>query len=197
MSDKRLKALSHDARIEILAILNERAATAAEIDEELGLGIDRVNYHLRMLENGDCIRGEGSKGEEGTTEYSYRATERALLTTEDAEALPQSLKERLSNSLLYYVFEAASRAQGAKTFDSRNDRHLSVTRLEVDEKGWGELVKAAEEFLYTVLEIDKRCTARLAAGEESSIPAMVTIMNFEMPPGPWQRQPRSPLASSK
>jgi DNA-binding transcriptional ArsR family regulator len=188
--DKRLKALSHDARIEMLAILNERAATPAELAEEVGLSLKLTDYHLRMLEDGDCIRGEGSAGPDGEIEYAYVATERAMLTAEEMETLPQSMKERLSNSLLYSVFEAAARAQEAKTLDARNDRHLSITPLKVDEQGWSELVDAAEDFLGRVLDIDKRCASRLATGEEDPFEALVTILNFEMPPGPWERQPR-------
>jgi DNA-binding transcriptional ArsR family regulator len=195
VSDKRLKALSHDVRLEILGILNEREATPSEIQAELGLSRDLVNYHLRMLEEGDCVEAGGPAGEEKSSEYPFRATQRALLTADDMEALPLSVKKLLSGGLLRYIYEAASRAQLEDTLDARNDRHLSATPLQLDEQGWGQLIDAAEDFLDSVLEIERTSAKRLARGKES-FTAMVALMAFEMPPGRWQRQPRGRLASS-
>jgi DNA-binding transcriptional ArsR family regulator len=198
VQDKRLRALSHDVRIEILALLNERTLTPRQIQEEMGLDLDLINYHLKMLEEGDCARSVALIGEGESAEYSFMATERALLTTEDMEALPLGVKKRLSHSLLQCILEAAARAQREGTLDARDDRHLSTSLVKVDEEGWRELVDASEAFLSTVMEIEGRNAKRLAArGEEPAFSAMVAIMNFEMPPGPWPRQPRRQLASRK
>lgn len=194
MSDKRLKALSHDVRVEILTLLNERTLTPRQIREEMGLDLDLINYHLRKLEDGDCIRSVELFGEGEAAEYSFTATERALLTTEDMERLSLGAKKRLSHSFMQYVIEGAARAQQAGTLDARDDRHLSTAKFQVDEMGWRELVDATEGFMEAVMEIEERNGKRLeVTGEEPLLTAMVTIMSFEVPPAPWPRRPRRQL----
>ncbi|HMI81866.1 MAG TPA: winged helix-turn-helix domain-containing protein [Solirubrobacterales bacterium] len=183
--------MSHDVRVEILSLLNERTLTPRQIREEMGLDLPLIEYHLRKLEDGSCIRSVEVFGEGEEAEYSFTGTERALLTTEDMEGLSLGSKKRLSHSLLLFVLEGAARAQQAGTLDARDDRHLSTTKIPVDEMGWRELVNATDGFLETVLEIEERIAKRLeATGEEPSLTTMVTIMNFEVPPAPWPREPR-------
>jgi predicted transcriptional regulator len=44
-----VKALSHELRVEILTILNERVASPNELAKELGEGLSQVSYHVKVL----------------------------------------------------------------------------------------------------------------------------------------------------
>ena len=68
--DRRLiEALGHPVREHILAVLNERIASASEIAEELGADVSSFYHHVEELEKLECIervatqaeaRGEGA-----------------------------------------------------------------------------------------------------------------------------------------
>lgn len=54
--DRRLiKALCHPVREHILAVLNERIASAREIGEELGAEVSSFYHHIEELEKFGCI----------------------------------------------------------------------------------------------------------------------------------------------
>jgi DNA-binding transcriptional ArsR family regulator len=180
--DKKLiKALSHDLRIEILAILNERVASPAEIHRELDEDLSQVSYHVNVLKKCECIELVDTRPVRGSTEHFYRATERARLSPEEFEELPLTVRERITRSWLSYAFAAVANSQAEGTLEFRCDRHLSANPLLVDEEGWGELVEAAGDYLDRVLEIERRSGERLGDCKEQAISAMVTIMSFETP----------------
>jgi DNA-binding transcriptional ArsR family regulator len=180
--DKKLiKALSHDLRLEILAILNERVASPAEIHRELDEDLSQVSYHVNVLKKCECVELVDTRPVRGSTEHFYRATERAQLSPEEFEQLPPAVRERMSRAWLTYAFAAVSGSQASGTLDTRTDRHLSANPLLVDEHGGTELTEAAGDYLERVLEIERRNAERLGDRVDQAIPAMVTIMSFEMP----------------
>jgi DNA-binding transcriptional ArsR family regulator len=183
LSDKKslVKALSHELRFEILAILNERTASPPELARELGEDLDEVHYHVGVLLQCECIELAGARVVSGSVERFYRAIKRAMLSAEQMEEIPLEQRELLTQAWLSDVFATVSSAQKRGTIDARTDRHLSATPLALDERGWGELTQATADFLGSVLEIEKRSQRRLEDEGEDGVPAMVTIMSFQMP----------------
>jgi DNA-binding MarR family transcriptional regulator len=60
--DRRLiKALGHPVREHILAVLNERIASAREIGEELGADVSSFYHHIEELEKFECIERVATK----------------------------------------------------------------------------------------------------------------------------------------
>jgi DNA-binding transcriptional ArsR family regulator len=77
--DLRLvKALTHDLRVQILEILNERIASPKELAAELGEGLPQVSYHVNVLREYDCIELVSTAPRRGATEHYYRANSRGL-----------------------------------------------------------------------------------------------------------------------
>jgi DNA-binding transcriptional ArsR family regulator len=178
---KLIKALGHDLRVEILALLNERVASPVELHRELQEELSQVSYHVKVLRECDCIELVDTRPVRGSVEHFYRATERASLSAEEFDALPDAVRQRISRSWITYAFAVVSGSHAEGTLEARSDRHLSANPLVVDEEGWGELVEAASDYLDRVLEIGNRSEERLSESEESGIPSMVTIMSFETP----------------
>lgn len=183
MSKKRklLKALGHELRFEILAILNQQTAGPLELHRRLGEDLRTVSYHLNVLRECDCVEQVGAQTGDQSIERLYRATEPSLLSAEQMAEIPADHKERITDRWIGHVFEALSKAQEEGTLDDRDDRHLSTTPLALDERGWSELMKASDEFLDCVLEIRESSARRLEDDGEAGIPAMATIMSYEMP----------------
>jgi hypothetical protein len=81
----------------------------------------------------------------------------------------------------------AARAEGAMmahTFDSRTDRHLSWIAMEVDERGWTELMSTLATTLGDVTQIRHNARDRLAASGDKVVPVTVGMLGFESPPTP-------------
>src|SRR3954466_7830113 len=64
--DRRLiKALGHPVREHILAVLNERIASAREIGEEIGGDVSSFYHHIEELEKLECIERVATKRRRG------------------------------------------------------------------------------------------------------------------------------------
>ena len=72
----------------------------------------------------------------------------------------------------------------AHTFDSRADRHLTWIALEVDERGWKELMATLATTLGDVTQIRHDAGDRLAASEDNAVPVTIGMLGFESPPPP-------------
>jgi DNA-binding transcriptional ArsR family regulator len=180
--DQRLvRALGHPVRVQSLIILNERVASPNEISKELGESVGHVSYHIKVLKECECIELVDTAPRRGAMEHYYRATDRAFLNAEEWAALPDSIRPGLSASGLKTVFNDASAALLAGTFDKRIDRHLSWTPMIVDEEGWEELQAGLEGALEKVIEIQTASAARLTKADAPGIPVTVAVMGFEAP----------------
>jgi len=67
-----IKALSADARVNILKMLKENRRIAADISKEIGLAPSTVNEHLKMMENAGLVR----KNDTGHKWIYYDITEK-------------------------------------------------------------------------------------------------------------------------
>jgi DNA-binding transcriptional ArsR family regulator len=180
--DQRLvRAMGHPVRVQALIILNERIASPNEISKELDQSVGHVSYHIKVLKECKCIELVDTAPRRGAMEHYYRATDRAFLDADEWAALPASLRPGLSASGLKTVFNDASSALLAGTFDKRTDRHLSWTPMIVDEQGWEELRGELEGALERVFEIQTASAERLTAEDAPGVPVTMSMMLFEAP----------------
>lgn len=179
--DQRLvKALTHDLRVQILGILNERIASPKELSDELEEGLSQVSYHVKVLRDYECIELVNTEPRRGAVEHYYRATSRAFLTDRTWFALPDSVRPGLSADLVESVARDAATSLKAGIFDERKDRHASRTPVIVDETGWKELIKALDGTMKQVEKIQKQSSARLKKAGEPGFTASVALLGFEL-----------------
>lgn len=196
--DQRLvKALAHELRVEILAILNERMASPNELAKELGEGLSQVSYHVKVLKDYKCIELVKTEPRRGAVEHYYRATSRAFLTDRDWQQLPDSVRPGLSADLLQAIVDDAVAALEGSTFDRRDDRHLSWTPLVVDEQGWGELTEALDEALQRVFAIQAASAKRLTKAPEDGFATSVAMMGYEVPASSTKKLPKKKAKGAK
>src|SRR3954454_16024979 len=123
--DPRLaKALSHPMRTRILSILNERVASPNEIAEMIDERLPNVSYHVRALQDLDCIELVSTAQRRGAIEHYYRAVVRPFFSDRDWKRLPRSGRQAISDSILRILWDEVSTAIKAGTFEARPDRHL-------------------------------------------------------------------------
>lgn len=180
--DERLvKALTHELRVQILGILNERIASPKELAGELEEGVSQVSYHVNVLRKYECIELVSTKQRRGATEHYYRATSRALVAGKTWAGLPDSIRPGFSASLVKSIADDAATSLKEGVFDERKDRHVSRTPVILDEAGWGDLVKALNGAMKEVEKIQKQSSARLRKSGEGGFTASVALLGFETP----------------
>lgn len=75
---ERLQALCHPTRVEILEVLREPASAAA-VGRRIGQTRQRVNYHLKALEEAGLVERVGTRQNGNFTETLYRSVARAFV----------------------------------------------------------------------------------------------------------------------
>ena len=77
-SPDALQALSHPTRVRMLEALHEPASAAA-LGRQLGQPRQRINYHLKALEDAALVRRVGTRRQGNFTETLYRAAARSFV----------------------------------------------------------------------------------------------------------------------
>jgi len=176
-----VKALAHPLRAHALAILNERVASPKEIAALFGKSIGNVSYHVKKLCEFGCAELVKEVKRRGATEHYYRGVTRSFLNDENWAKLTPDSKSGISIAGLKMQNDASRAALEAGTFDAREDRHLSVTPVNVDETGWLEVITLINGTLDEVIDIQARSIARQAEDSTESFRATVSLLSFESP----------------
>jgi DNA-binding transcriptional ArsR family regulator len=178
--DRRLaKALSHPLRAHVLAILNERVASPNQIANELEEPLGNVSYHVKTLAEMGCIELVKTEPRRGAIEHFYRAVVRPFFSDKDWKRLPPSARQGISDATLQLIWEDTSDALDAGTFDGRTDRHLSRSRLSLDQTGWKQVNDLLVETMNRVRGIEAECAERRSGNGEAGINTKMVLMHFE------------------
>jgi DNA-binding transcriptional ArsR family regulator len=178
--DRRLaKALSHPLRAHVLTILNERVASPNQIAGELEEPLGNVSYHVKTLAEMGCIELVSTRPRRGAIEHFYRAVVRPFFSDKDWKRLPPSARQGISDATLQLIWEDASDALTAGTFDQRSDRHLSRSPLVLDQQGWKDVNQLLLETMDRVMEIEAESAKRLASDGEGGFNTKMVLMHFE------------------
>jgi DNA-binding transcriptional ArsR family regulator len=179
------KALSHPMRLRILHKLNQRVASPKVLADELGESLAVVSYHVKILAQLGCIELVETIQKRGALEHFYRPLRRPELSSAEWAQLPMSARESLSGYALREVFEEACAAIVAGTFDSRTDRHMSLTLLQLDEAGWSELNEALDALYDQALRLQARALSESSATVRSAL----VLTHFERAPASEGERP--------
>ena len=178
--DRRLaKALSHPLRAHVLAILNERVASPNQIANQLDEPLGNVSYHVKTLAEMGCIELVNTEPRRGAIEHFYRAVVRPFFSDKDWKRLPPSARQGISDATLQLIWEDTSDALNAGTFDQRTDRHLSRSRLVLDEQGWKQVNELLVETMNRVTDIEADCAKRRSGNGDSGFNSNMVLMHFE------------------
>ena len=174
-----IEALGHPVREHILAVLNERIASAREIGDEIGADVSSFYHHVEELEKLECIERVATKRRRGASEHFFQAKRTLFFDETRWRDLPPSIKADVSASSLQYLFDDVIAALEEGTLDARDDRHVSWTPAEFDQQGWGEAQDLMNQTLEQLGAIQEAAALRLAKGQEQGLPATVAILAFE------------------
>jgi len=191
-------ALKHPLRVRILEILNEGPRSPSQFVEE-GLipreaynsyqqALSLASYHFRELEKEGCLEIVESIPRRGAVEHVYRGLARVFVDDAEFEQMDPESRRRLSRISLQGMIARADRAIAEDTFDARADRHLTWVPMQLDERGWSEVIASLAATFEELSQIRLDAGDRLAASGEEVIPATVAMLGFESPPPPPLRR---------
>ena len=190
--------LKHPLRVRILEVLNEGPRSPSQFVEE-GLiprehynnyqqALSLASYHFRELEKEGCLEVIESIPRRGAVEHVYRGMARIDFDAAEFEAMPQNTRRELSRISLQGLIARADRAIITETFDARPDRHLSWMPMQLDERGWEEVIDTLAATFGELIQIRHDAKDRLAASGEEVVPATVALLGFQSPPPPALRK---------
>jgi DNA-binding transcriptional ArsR family regulator len=179
--DPRLaKALEHQTRIEILAILRDGPSSPSRIQQRLeNVSLNLVSHHVKVLKDLECVELVETVRRRGATEHIYRTTVGPAMLDDKAweEAAPK-MRRPIAAAILRMISTDLAHSLGAGKFDEISNHHLSRSPLKLDREGWSEVVDLLARTLDDLFEIDARNLERIKASEEAPLSVVVTIMQF-------------------
>lgn len=180
--DRRLiEALGHPVREHILAVLNERIASAREIGEELGADVSSFYHHVEELEKLECIERVATKRRRGASEHFFKATVSVFFDDAAWRQLPSTVKSDQTMANLQLLLDDVVAAVKEETLNARDDRHVSWTPGFFDERGWKEAVGLMNATMENLCSIREAAALRLTASGERGMPASLAMLAFETP----------------
>jgi DNA-binding transcriptional ArsR family regulator len=178
-----IKAIAHPLRHRILIQLNERQASPSMLAKQLGAPLGNVSYHVKILLENDVIELVDTKPVRGAIEHIYRATARPYLDDEHWAQLPLSLRRALFDASLQKAWEHVVEAAKDGGLDDP-ETHLSWTPLDLDRRGYADMIELLAQTLDRALEIQSEAAGRMAeqspAAQETERTEL-TILHYHRP----------------
>ena len=177
--DERLaKALSHPLRQRILQRLNEGGVKSPnELSRDLGDPLGNVSYHVRILRELDCVELVRTEQRRGALEHYYRATAQPWLDDKQWARLPAAFRRKTLGRTLSELLESAGEASQAGGFDHPEAVVNRIT-LDLDERGWSDVVKLLNETLETALKIQSDSQKRQGEPGADPVRTELGILHF-------------------
>jgi DNA-binding transcriptional ArsR family regulator len=180
---KLAKALSNPWRCKILAAVSVRPLSPSQFVEEVGGSITHISRCFRELAKWGYLevleeRRGGRHG--GGVERIYRSTHRPYFDTATWKALPQIVRDEISQFFLDTYFERVAEAIEAGTFDADINRHLSWKPVVIDRSAWTQIGESLDEVLAWLPELEAQSAER-AQDVETLVPTTVGLAAFRSP----------------
>ena len=170
-----VRALGHPLRVRILAILEERTASAVELSRMLHADIGVVAYHVRKLHQLGLIELEKETRVRGAIQRHYRAYERPRISTEAWRDAPPVAKQALIDATLQQIYDYGRASNAAGGFD-RADAHITRSPLRLDRAAWERLTASLMRVLEDVADIEQDVRDREAKGEAGELEDVGLVM---------------------
>lgn len=184
-TQNRLKAMQHPLRAEAFGLIRARGPISpAEVARELEADVPTISYHVRKLNEYNCVEEVENRPVRGVVEHFYRATDEPLLDIEDwAELAEQDpvVAEVLTDEFMQNVIDDFGASRRASIVGRDEKFWITRTPHTLDYQGLDEALEAAEAYEAKITEIAARSAARLEP-EDPGVPVSSSIVLFKMPP---------------
>lgn len=183
MDPRLAAAAAHPTRVHLLAILDVRNASPRELADELDLPLNHVSYHVKVLQELDCIELVDQKPRLGRViEHFYRATRMPLFDQETWEQLDMKEKWGVVMPIMRLASEDINDSFAAGVFLDPDDNHISRTPLVVDADGWEEVKGILADALDRLFDVRENVAGRMRQDKSAeTMPIKVQMFQFRSP----------------
>jgi DNA-binding Lrp family transcriptional regulator len=186
-------AVNHPIRLDCLAILIVRIASASEIAKELGISTSAAAHHIAELHKDgviEYIRTEVGGSRRGASEHFYRATALPEVTEEDWLVMPRDGRRQMAGRVLQAIVAQSLAGLRCQTMECDDRLHLGWQAIEVDEEGEDEVAGLLEETSERFKQVKARNRSRLEDEDKDGTIRIVATMGFyRADPGEWPGRP--------
>lgn len=147
----------HPVRLDILAILLDRAASIGELAAMLNEPRSTVRGHVRKLRNDNVIEVVDERSRGGAVERYYRAVVQPDLSGEEAELLPRAAHRRNAAIALQGILTEALASLRHSQMEADEELELTLRRMQFSRRGLEEaeaLLAETHERFEAILERD-------------------------------------------
>jgi DNA-binding transcriptional ArsR family regulator len=177
VSHRIVQAMAHPVRIQVLNILGERVASPNQIAGITGENLGTVAYHVRVLLKSDFIELASTESRRGATEHFYRINPDSFVVSHHWQAVPPVLRGEIAGECVQELSERVVAALEAGTFAKRDGSGLAYLPLQVDEKGWKEILAIVVRSERAIRRAGKNASERLRRNPGISV--VVALAAFE------------------
>lgn len=178
------KVLSDPMQMDIVCECNLRAVSPRSFREAFG-GPSLAGLHQAFieLEQFGWIERVPPTGGPPPEDFDrlYRSEQRVLIDNPLWSQLPQSVKSSMTARVVDSVNKRTREAMKAGTIDARDDSHLSMSPLLLDQQGWDAVTDRFKALLDYVMEEQAEAEARMAESGEEPILMTAGLLAFESP----------------
>jgi DNA-binding PadR family transcriptional regulator len=182
--DRIGKVFADRLDLAIIDELNRAALTPAQLHTTLGgtnvQGFLRRCKRLTKLGWAVNIKTQTGGALHGANVYEFRAASPSVSEQDIIGRIPAALHEGQNWDAFERFIETSVGAVDSGAFNSRSNRHLTMSPLLVDEIGWTQVTKALRSFEETVLRLEADL-ARRRQGEGGRFPAAFLLSSFQAP----------------
>jgi DNA-binding transcriptional ArsR family regulator len=180
-------AVGHRIRVEILAILHERDASANELARSVGQPLSTVTHHVGELLKAGSIEIARSEKVRSVNQHFYRVAGTAFMSDEEMGAISEEARQKISMMVLQALTAEALAAfwNGKLTSDPRVC--LLWSWFNVDNRGRDEIADEQARSWTRICAIRDASDARRAGSGEEAVSVLVSALGFERcrtAPGP-------------
>jgi predicted transcriptional regulator len=182
-------AVNHPIRLDCLAILILRVASASEIARELDINVTTAAHHVEELyKDGvvEYVKTETGGSRRGAPEHFYRATALPEVTDQDWQVMPPDCRRQMAGRVLQAIVAQSLAALRCQTMEADDKLHLGWQAIPVDDEGEDEVAELLEETGERFKVIKALNKDRLKqAGEEGTVRVVALLGFWRADPGEW------------
>jgi DNA-binding transcriptional ArsR family regulator len=184
-TQNRIKAMSHPLRAEAFRLIRDRGPLSpTEVARELEADLKDVSYHVRKLNDFNCVEEVENRQVRGAIEHFYRATDRHMVDTEEwgelAEVEPQ-MAEALTDEFMQGIVDDYSESRRASVVALDEEFWIVRNPLVLDPEGVREALEAAEAYENEITKIAARSAERRVSEGAPEVPVSSSTVLFKMP----------------
>lgn len=166
INDPRIvKALAHPTRVAILQHLEDGIASPKELAGHIGLSVENVSYHVRMLADLGIIELARETPRRGAIEHHYRARPRPKVNQRAWSGAPKLAQDAATAATLQSIADSLKTA-GKNGSLNTDDSTVMREALRLDEEGAREVSGILAQALEDCRAAQKRSAKR--AGDDGT-----------------------------